>query len=708
MSDVEEQKSDVEEKKAAARDATNWAKKVSTLNVSEVPEGAININVEGKRLAEPDPGLREDVAEDLPGAPAAGARVAHGPDRDLEAALPGLLAGGQQLLRAADRHRAGRRGAAQHDAAREDEALHRRDGALRRRGVLHADDAAGPHVRRLDHLQRDRARRRDGRPGAGADARVGPDLRDGPDAGRPQAGGPLLEPDADGARRALRPRGRGRHPGRVRRQEAPVVEVAQRLALVGDPLDALHARRAGARREAAVCLTPSSSARAPTAWRRRSRSPAPGRSVRVLEAAETVGGGSRSAELTLPGFVHDVCSAVHPHPLASPFLRELPLGEHGLELVHPDAPLAHPLDDGEAVVLERSVEATAASIGGADGEAYRALLGPLVRDAERLLPELLGPLRPPRHPLAMARFGLVGMRSAQASRARASTDRGGARCWPARRRTRCCASTGPRPPRSRSCSRSPAITVGWPVARGGSQAVADALASYLRSLGGEIETGRRVESVDELDDAGAVLLDVTPRQVLALAGHRLPRRYRRALGRFRYGPGVFKLDWALDGPIPGRHPDCGRAGTVHLGGPRGDRGVRGGRRGRPRARAALRAARPADAVRPQPRAGGQARRMGLLPRAERLDRGHDRPHRGADRALRARLRRAGARPRHHERGRKREDQPPQHRRGHQNRGGRAPPPLPPPCPPAGALCKTEPPPFHPPLLHPPRGVYGGV
>jgi len=291
-----------------------------------------------------------------------------------------------------------------------------------------------------------------------------------------------------------------------------------------------------------------------------------GRDVLVLEAEETVGGGSRSAELTLPGFVHDVCSAVHPHPLASPFLRELPLAEHGLELVHPGAPLAHPLDDGTAVMLERSMDATADSIGGPDAKAYRRLMEPLVAQAEPLLGELLGPLRPPRHPLTMGRFGLSGLRSAEGL-ARARFEGPRARALFAGVAAHSILRLDERT--TAAVALVLMITghaVGWPLARGGSQHVADALAGVLRSLGGEIATGRRVDSVDELDAAAAVLLDVTPRQVLALAGHRLPGRYRRALGRFRYGPGVFKLDWALDGPIPWRAPECARAGTVHLGG----------------------------------------------------------------------------------------------------------------------------------------------
>ena len=287
-----------------------------------------------------------------------------------------------------------------------------------------------------------------------------------------------------------------------------------------------------------------------------------GRSVQVLEAADTVGGGSRSAALTLPGFVHDVCSAVHPHPLASPFLRTLPLAEHGLELVHPGVPLAHPLDGGDAVVLDRSVEATAESVG---EHGYRRLMEPLVRDAEALMPAILGPLRRTRHPVALARFGLLGMRSATLLARRLDGPRG--RALIAGNAAHSMLRLD-RPPTA-AVALVLMLTghhVGWPIARGGSQAVADALASIARSLGAEIVTGRRVERIDELDNAGVVLLDVTPRQLLALAGHRLPERYRRALGRFRYGPGVFKLDWALDGPIPWQAEACRRAGTVHVGG----------------------------------------------------------------------------------------------------------------------------------------------
>lgn len=290
-----------------------------------------------------------------------------------------------------------------------------------------------------------------------------------------------------------------------------------------------------------------------------------GRRVRVLEGSDTLGGGCRSEELTLPGFVHDTCSTVHALALASPFLSSLPLSEHGLELVHPGAPLAHPLDDGTAAVLERSVEDTARGLG-PDGEAWRRLFGPLVRDGERLIPDLLGSLRLPRHPLSLARFGPNALRSA-GGLARSRFEGEHARALLAGSCAHSMLSLSS--PGSAAFGLVLALSahlVGWPVARGGSQQLADALAAHLRSLGGKIETGRWLESVDELDGRAPVMLDVTPRQLLRLAGHRLPERYARALSRYRYGPGVFKLDWALDGPIPWRAEEVGRAGTVHLGG----------------------------------------------------------------------------------------------------------------------------------------------
>lgn len=290
-----------------------------------------------------------------------------------------------------------------------------------------------------------------------------------------------------------------------------------------------------------------------------------GREVTVIEGAETVGGGVRSEELTLPGFVHDTCSTVQALALFSPFLRGLWLAEHGLELVHPDVPLAHPLDGGEAVILERSVEETARSLE-VDARAYRRLIEPLVRSSDSLAEELLGPLRPPRHPLLMGRFGVSAIRSTTGlARARFEGERAPALLAGLSAHS----MLSLRAPVSAAFGLVLAVSahaVGWPVVRGGSQRLADSLASHLRSLGGRIETGRTVESLDELPDAGATLLDVTPRQLLRMAAHRLPPLYRRRLARYRYGPGVFKLDWALDGPIPWAAPEVARAGTVHLGG----------------------------------------------------------------------------------------------------------------------------------------------
>ncbi len=289
------------------------------------------------------------------------------------------------------------------------------------------------------------------------------------------------------------------------------------------------------------------------------------RSVLLLEAAETIGGGTRSQELTLPGYIHDVCSAIHPMAAASPFFQTLPLAEHGLHWVQPPAALAHPLDDGSAAVLEQSLDRTAEGLG-ADANAYRQLFGPLLAPAPSLFRDLLGPFSIPRRPFAAMRFGLRAIRSCS----------GLAEHWfreaPARALL---AGLGAHSvlPLEQSPAAAIAVmlglaghVVGWPFPRGGSQQIAAALASVFRSSGGVIETGRRVESLQQLPPSRAVLLDLSPRQVVAIAGDRLPAGYRRRLGAYRYGPGVFKLDWALSGPIPWRAESCRRAGTVHVGG----------------------------------------------------------------------------------------------------------------------------------------------
>ena len=275
-----------------------------------------------------------------------------------------------------------------------------------------------------------------------------------------------------------------------------------------------------------------------------------GRSVVVYEAAETVGGGSRTQELTLPGFRHDVCSAIHPLGVASPFFRTLPLDRYGLEWVYPPAPLAHPLDDG-AAILERSLGAMEASLGKRDASAWRDLFTPLVEEWNGLAQGILGPLRPGfqfTHPLIslqMARFAVSALQPARmlaertfhGERARALFGGMAAHAML---------------PLERPVSAAIALVlgtlghlIGWPFPKGGSQAFVEALAAYLRSLGGEIVTGVEVTSLHELPSSRAILFDVTPRQMLRIAGDALPEGYRQRLGTYRYGPGVFKVDYAL-------------------------------------------------------------------------------------------------------------------------------------------------------------------
>jgi phytoene dehydrogenase-like protein len=290
-----------------------------------------------------------------------------------------------------------------------------------------------------------------------------------------------------------------------------------------------------------------------------------GRSVLVLEANETIGGCARSGELTLPGFIHDLGSAVHPLAAGSPFFRTLPLKDHGLEWVQPPAPLAHPFDDGTAALLEHSIEATGETLG-PDGAAYRELMKPLAHDWSKLEDELLRPIRLPHHPMALARFGLRAIRSARGlaeSRFKGERARalfvGLAAHSMLRLDLMATAAFG-------LVLGITGHKIGWPVPRGGAQKIADALAAHFRSLGGEIVTQVRVESIDDLPSARTILCDVTPRQLLQMADTRLPASYRRQLERYRYGLAAFKIDWALDGPIPWKAKECLRAGTVHLGG----------------------------------------------------------------------------------------------------------------------------------------------
>ena len=293
-----------------------------------------------------------------------------------------------------------------------------------------------------------------------------------------------------------------------------------------------------------------------------------GLSVLLLEGRATIGGGLRSAELTLPGYVHDICSAVHPMAAGSPFFRQLPLAEHGLDFIYPPVDAAHPLDGGTAALLKGSLEETASGLG-QDANVYQRLVGPVVRDWPALAPEVLGPLHFPQHPWVLARFGAKGLRSAG---------------WLARQfHTREAkallagmAAHGMQPLSSAATSAISLIflalghTKGWPMPRGGSMALADALASYFVALGGRIETGVSVKSMSQLPSSRCVLLDMTPRQVLQLGGHRWSSLYEWQLKRYRYGMGVFKIDWALAEPIPFLADGCRLAGTVHIGGDFGE------------------------------------------------------------------------------------------------------------------------------------------
>src|SRR5260370_15002322 len=289
------------------------------------------------------------------------------------------------------------------------------------------------------------------------------------------------------------------------------------------------------------------------------------RSVLVIEGYEMIGGGARSAELTLPGFVHDVCSSVYPMGVWSPFFRRLPLAHYGLEWVHPSAPLAHPLDDGSAVIVDRSIEVTAQTLG-EDADRYRRLMGSLTSAWPKLESSVQRPFSIPAHPFAAAGFGLTVMRWAS------SVAKHDFRSERARALLAGLSAHAVLP-----LERVPsaafglvlgiiAHTQGWPFARGGSQNIPNALARHLASLGGEIVTDTPVESIEQIPRARALLCDVTPRPLLKIAGSRLSASFRRTLDRYRYGPGVCKLDWALNGPIPWKPPECARAGTVHLGG----------------------------------------------------------------------------------------------------------------------------------------------
>jgi phytoene dehydrogenase-like protein len=288
-----------------------------------------------------------------------------------------------------------------------------------------------------------------------------------------------------------------------------------------------------------------------------------GLSVLLLEGKSEIGGGLRTAELTLPGYQHDICSAIHPLAVASPFFETLPLAQHGLEYLYPEIAAAHPFDDGTAAILERSVEKTAQLLG-ADEQAYLKLLKPVVENWPLIATDVLAPLHFPKHPLAMAQFGLDALTSATFLKKRFKTQVakglfGGMAAHSIQ-------------PLSNLATSAIALVLmsqghlkGWPVPKGGSKQIAGALASYFTSLGGKIETDFYVKSLDQLPSAHAVLFDITPKQLLKIAGHKFSSLYRWQLERYRYGMGVFKVDWALDAPIPFKNERVKQAGTVHIG-----------------------------------------------------------------------------------------------------------------------------------------------
>lgn len=290
-----------------------------------------------------------------------------------------------------------------------------------------------------------------------------------------------------------------------------------------------------------------------------------GHKVIVFEAESEIGGGTRTEELTLPGVLHDVCAAVHPLGAASPFFTTLPLADYGLEWLHPEIAFAHPLDDGTAAAIHRSVPETLRALG-PDADAYRRTVLPTAERFPVLAPELLGPMIGiPRHPLALARFGRLGILPASVTARRFSSEAGKA-LWAG-------LAAHTMAPLDAVGTSAVAIVLaaaahgaGWPFAKGGSQAIARALAGYLFDLGGEIVTSHRVTSTQDIPPARVTLFDLSPGAVTEIVGSDLSRRWRRAASRWQHGPGSFKVDWVLDGPVPWSAPACRSAGTVHVGG----------------------------------------------------------------------------------------------------------------------------------------------
>ncbi len=290
-----------------------------------------------------------------------------------------------------------------------------------------------------------------------------------------------------------------------------------------------------------------------------------GLSVVIYEADTVVGGGVRSAELTLPGYIHDVCSAIHPLVLGSPFFSDLPLEAYGVEWIHPRSPLAHPFDDGTAVVLERSLDMTCRQLK-RDAEAYKSLISPLVDNWKELAQDILAPWHFPKHPLLMLQFAAHALRSASGLSQAYFRDQESRSLFAG-------LAAHANLPLNRSPTAAVAMilgtlghAVGWPFPKGGAQKIAVALSSIFRSFGGEIRTGIKINRLEDLPPSKLIFCDVTPRQLLQMAAHRLPSDYIKKLQAYRYGPGVFKMDWALHSSIPWKAKACASAGTVHIGG----------------------------------------------------------------------------------------------------------------------------------------------
>ncbi|WCT14763.1 phytoene desaturase family protein [Mucilaginibacter jinjuensis] len=290
-----------------------------------------------------------------------------------------------------------------------------------------------------------------------------------------------------------------------------------------------------------------------------------GLSVLLIEAKDTIGGGLRTAELTLPGFKHDVCSAIHPLAVSSPFFKNLPLKKYGLEFIYSPNAAAHPFDDSAAAVLQNSLLATATGLG-ADASAYQKLIQPLLTSWPDILPDVLAPLQWPAHPLKMAGFGIKALRSAESIAKQYFETEEAKALWAGM------AAHGMQPLHKPVTAAIALVLLlaahykGWPIPKGGSQQIADALAAHFIALGGKIETGTMVTSLQQLPSSHAVLFDVGPRQLLQIAGHSFSSIYKWQLERYKYGMGVYKVDWALAEPIPFTAEACRQAGTVHIGG----------------------------------------------------------------------------------------------------------------------------------------------